>query len=184
MDPFAVLGLDDRATVEEIRSARRRLAFEAHPDRGGDARRMQQINEAHDAAVAELAHRAAAADDPVAPAPDAPPPSSGPSPRRGRVVDHEAASFVVHCLPVDAFEALLVCASWLGEVVDDDPPYRLDVHLEVPASCWCRLDLVPDAGASTVSITVAWLEDTAWPAPTVEEVRDVWIGALNELGGQ
>ena len=51
--------------------------------------------------------------------------------------------------------ALLVGTSWMGEVLVDDPPYLLEVHLVEPAPCWCRLDLLPEAGGSTVMLTVA-----------------------------
>lgn len=93
-------------------------------------------------------------------------------------------SFVVEALPVETFESLLIVAAWLGEVIDDDPPYRLDVRLApiegfVPADTWCRLDLVPDAGASTVSLTAA--TPLGVGPPDVEALRDVWVHALNEL---
>ena len=89
-------------------------------------------------------------------------------------------SFVIEALPAEAHEALLVVASWIGEVLVDDPPYLLEVHLTEPAPCWCRLDLVPDAGSSTVSLTVAPVEATG--APHVDLVRDVWVANLNRLG--
>jgi hypothetical protein len=72
---------------------------------------------------------------------------------------------------------LLVVSNWIGEVLDDDPPYRLDTHLHEPAPCWCRLELVPDAGASTVSITLA--NEAGQPVPEIEQVRDIWIEQLN-----
>ena len=62
-----------------------------------------------------------------------------------------------------AFEALLIVTSWIGEVVVDEPPSQLDVVILDPLRCWCRLDLVPDAGASTVSLTIAALPDEAAP---------------------
>ena len=89
-------------------------------------------------------------------------------------------SFTIDALPAEAFEALLIVTSWIGEVLVDEPPYLLDVHLYEPAECWCRLELVPDAGSSTVSITVAGIEGRA--APLVDEVRDVWVANLNQLG--
>ena len=67
----------------------------------------------------------------------------------------------------------------MGEVLVDDPPYVLEVHLVDPGPCWCRLDLVPDAGGSTVTLTVASLGDD--PAPDVEAVRDAWVANLNRL---
>ncbi len=168
-DPFAALGLDRDATAADVRAARRRLAKAHHPDQGGDAEQMQVINEAADAALA-------ATDSPtvVAPPPSTPPGSEA---EPGRHITSDVPSFTVEALPVETFEALLVVTSWMGEVLDDDPPYRLDAYLSEPFDCWCRLDVVPDAGASTVSLTVAGLDDA--PAPDVIAVRDAWITNLN-----
>jgi hypothetical protein len=41
------------------------------------------------------------------------------------------------------------------------------------------LELVPDAGASTVSITVGAIDGE--PRPSTEQVRDLWIDQLNRL---
>jgi hypothetical protein len=174
-DPFAVLGVRSDATIEEVRVARRRLAAQFHPDHGGDPARMGEINAAFEAVVAQLANRSAPSPDP------APAPKSGPvAPRlRYHDVQYDAPSFTIDLLPVEAFEALLVVTSWIGEVLVDDPPYVLEVHLTEPSPCWCRLDLVPDAGASTVTLTVAPIADT--PAPDVEVVRDLWVANLNRL---
>ena len=49
-----------------------------------------------------------------------------------------------------------------------------------PLRCWCRLDLVPDAGASTVSLTIAALPDE--PLPDIDDVRDLWVANINRLG--
>lgn len=188
-DPFAVLGLDRSASLAEVRAARRRLAFDVHPDRGGDETRMRAVNVAFEAAVAHLTGRRLL---PTAGAPrPAPAPDRGPrAPRRGsgapdrlresrRRVQRDLPSFVVEALPVEAYEALLVVASWMGEVLVDEPPYLLEVHLFDPSPCWCRLDLVPDAGGSTVSLTVAG--DGAAEPPSVEDVRDAWVVNLNRL---
>ncbi len=59
------------------------------------------------------------------------------------------------------------------------PPYLLEVHLHDPAPCWCRLELVPEAGGTIVSLTVAGV---AGEAPTADEVRDLWVASLNTLG--
>jgi hypothetical protein len=48
MDPYAVLGLPDTASPEEVAAAYRRLAKEWHPDRGGAEDRMAQLNAAYD----------------------------------------------------------------------------------------------------------------------------------------
>ena len=82
-------------------------------------------------------------------------------------------------LPVEAYEALLVVTSWMGEVLVDEPPYLLEVFLRDPAPCWCRLDLVPDAGGTTVSLVVAGVDGAA--VPDTDDVRDVWVANLNRL---
>ena len=163
-DPFSVLGVGRDATLDEVRSARRKLASEFHPDHGGDAATMGAINIAYEEVVAQLAQ---------------PAPVPIPVAARYTGVQHDAPSFTIDTLPAEAFEALLIVTSWMGEVLVDDPPYVLEVHLSEPSPCWCRLDLVPDAGASTVTLTVASIDGV--PAPDVEAVRDLWVANLNRL---
>jgi hypothetical protein len=177
VDPFAVLGLPPGSSVEEVENARRTLAKSSHPDVGGSVRQMQVIN-----AAADEAARIAAVRPPApSPASDPPPPPTAPGPSSGPAlhyrVDHP--SFTVEALPAESFEALLVVATWLGEAIDDDPPYRLDVELTEPLACWCRLELLPDAGATTVGLTVG--SERGVTAPDLDAVRDAWIAALNSL---
>jgi hypothetical protein len=174
-DPFAVLGVDPGASVQELRAARRRMAMRLHPDHaGGDADAMRRLNNAFEAAMAALTRPDSERGEPGSHQPDR-------RPRRAnsRVV-HDVASFTIEALPAEAFEALLVVSTWLGEVLIDDPPYQLDVALEDPYACWCRLDLLPDAGATTVSLTLAGIGATA--PPDVDDVRDLWVANLNQLG--
>ena len=183
-DHWAVLGLPPSASAVDVQAARRRLAKRAHPDAGGTAAEMQSINAAAAAALAELGA--------ITPARWAPPsPSAGRTPRRPRHtpgrpptqgwppagVDHP--SFVIEALPAEAFEWLLVAAAELGDVIDDDPPYRLELALRGDLRGWCELTLVPDAGASTVSLAVAG--EPGYAPPGVERVRDTWVAALNSL---
>lgn len=189
-DPFEVLGVVRTASVTEIRAARKRLALEHHPDLGGDSRSMQEINAAFEAAVAHATGRRPLP-DPSAPG-TTPRPTQRPThqrpertqrprPSQGfRRAQVDEWSFVIESLPAEAFEALVVVAGWMGEVLVDDPPYLLDVHLYEPSECWCRLTLVPDAGSSTVSLVVA--PTGVGPAPDVEVVRDLWVAQLNSLG--
>ena len=172
-DPFAVLGVSRDATLDEVRTARRKLAAEFHPDHGGDPVRMGEINIAFEAVVAEITI------GPRSPAPTSAAPSPPSGGRRYLGVQYDAPSFTIDTLPAEAFEAQLIVTSWMGELLVDDPPYVLEVHLTEPAPCWCRLDLVPDAGSSTVSLTVASIDGT--PAPDVEAVRDLWVANLNSL---
>jgi hypothetical protein len=169
-DPYVTLGLGPEATVDDIRAARRRLAKAHHPDRGGDSVRMQAINEAADAALSAVGPAVDPAVDPVR--------SEAPDGGRSEMA-RDVPSFTVEALPVETFEAMLVVASWLGEVLDDDPPYRLDTYLYEPFDCWCRLEVVPDAGASTVSLTVAGIDGA--PTPDVIAVRDAWVSNLNDV---
>lgn len=189
-DPFEALGLGWDATLADVRVARRRLAFDRHPDRGGSEDHMRDLNAAFDAAVAHLTGRRPL----IAPSMAASPPEQSkqsenaeqrPARRAPRErwlgrVQQDVPSFVIDALPAEAFEALLVVTSWIGDVLVDDPPYALEVHLREPSECWCRLDLVPDAGASTVSLTVAAVG--AVPAPLLDDVRDVWVEQLNLPG--
>jgi hypothetical protein len=179
-DPFARLGLQRDCTLADASAARRRLARALHPDHGGDTAAMREVNQAFDLVVGHLTGRRQL--DPVRPptAPSGPRWSGGRRSATGPQLQHDVASFTIEALPPEAFEALLVVTSWFGEVLVDDPPYVLDVHLLEPAPCWCRLELVPDAGSSTVSLTVAAVENGA--APDVDVVRDQYVAALNEPG--
>jgi hypothetical protein len=196
-DPFAVLGLDATATLADLRAARRRLALELHPDlhpgADGTEMAMQRVNAAFDRCVGHVTGRRPlaggspnTASTSSGPSTGGPPPTSSrrrpaPPPRRFHRVEHDTPSFTIDALPAEAFEALLVVCSWIGEVVDDDPPYVLDCLLSDPSPCWCRLELVPDAGGSTVSLSVAPAADLD-ERPTAEQVRDVWVAQLNRLG--
>jgi hypothetical protein len=186
-DPWEVLGLTPGAPLAEARAARRRLAKQLHPDahagrdpqeRAALERRMVSVNQALAAIVAERGpsetRRPGAA--------------AGAGERRGPPVpgpagdEHDGAddgTFSMEALPVRAFEELFVAAYALGEVLDDDEPYLLDVYLRLPEPCFCRIELVPDAGASTVTLSVASAEGHA--VPPVTAVRDALIAELDAL---
>ncbi|HSL74822.1 MAG TPA: J domain-containing protein [Ilumatobacteraceae bacterium] len=178
-DPFATLGLRSDASADDVRAARRELAKRHHPDRGGDADLMQAVNDAARQALRRI-DAGSAVEPPAAPTESE---RRAPTPRPagdvGGSYSTDAPSFTVEALPVETFEGLLIVASWLGEVLDDDPPYALEVQLHEPMACWCRLDVVPDAGASTVSLTVAGIDGAR--APDVIAVRDLWIDQLNHV---
>ncbi len=162
-DPFTVLGLDRAASADDVRSARRDLAREHHPDAGGDADSMREINVAAADALKIIAA-----------------PSNEQQPTSDWVgTTRDVPSFTVEALPVETFEALLLAAAELGEIDDDDPPYVLRTRLDAPIACWCQLDVVPDADASTVSVTIAPLEGRS--LPLLVDVRNSWITAINSL---
>ncbi|MGA9520825.1 MAG: J domain-containing protein [Myxococcaceae bacterium] len=47
-DPYRLLGLSPLATPKEVRERYRELAFRVHPDRGGSAERMRELNLAYE----------------------------------------------------------------------------------------------------------------------------------------
>ena len=149
-----------------------------HPDHGGDPALMQAVNAAYEEAVRRANQRVPEA----APSPPSSATEPVPTQRRRslRGLQHDSPSFTIDVLPVEAFEALLIVTSWVGDVLVDDPPYVLEVFLHEPSPCWCRLDLVPDAGSTTVSLVVGAVEGQE--VPDIDEVRDVWVANLNALG--
>ena len=48
MDYYSILGVARNSSADDIKRAYRKLAMKHHPDRGGDAAKLQQINEAYD----------------------------------------------------------------------------------------------------------------------------------------
>ena len=175
-NPFRTLGLTDSASAADVRGARRDLARSLHPDAGGDAAAMQEVN----AAAAEaLKIIAAPAPTEAEPAANSTGRTAGSSADEWIGARRDVPSFTIEALPAEAFEALLVATAELGEVEDDDPPYVLRTMLSEPLACWCQLDLAPDAGASTVSVSIAPVE--GHPLPHLIDVRNAWIVALNGL---
>jgi len=47
MDHYSTLGIDRSASPEDIKTAFKKLAMKHHPDRGGDAGKFQELNEAY-----------------------------------------------------------------------------------------------------------------------------------------
>jgi hypothetical protein len=92
-------------------------------------------------------------------------------------VQYDEPSFTIDALPVDAFAALERVAGELGQIVADDPPYLLEAVVRQPAPCWCRLELLAEAGGTTVMLIVAAVQNRR--PPVIEAVRDAWVEALN-----
>lgn len=85
---------------------------------------------------------------------------------------------------MDAFETLVVVASTIGTIIDEDPPYLLEFTLESSGAidgrdAWCRCEVFPSAGSSMIHLTVggpATLDDVS-----VTVVRDELVHAINEV---
>lgn len=169
-----LLGLDRNANEADVTDARRRLAKASHPDRGGDIATMQAINAAADH-VLSLLRGGSTPFDAASARPRRRP--QRPSWNSSSAVDHP--SFTIEALPVDAFEALVIVASELGTLIDDDQPYRLEFTLDGDPRGWCEVTLVPDAGATTASVEV--VAQPGFPRPSVEHVRDLLVAGLNDL---
>jgi hypothetical protein len=176
--PFALLGLSADATPDQITQARRRLAKSLHPDRGGDAMAMQQLNAAFDAAMAIA----------TAPRIDVPPSRLTADVSESHLTA-DVPSFTIEALPAVAHMALLEALDGIATVVADDPPYLIEVELlgsivhdatSGPPIGWARLDLVPDAGSTSVSLTLA-SSKLATSGVGIDSVRNVLIDRLNAL---
>lgn len=174
---YVILGVSRDATRDDIVAARRRLARALHPDAGGSHVEMARVNEAFRVLLAVRAERST---DKVSLADDVDSSSAveidSLRHRSGRVF-RDAPSFVVNALPVEAFEVLLVAAANMGEVVDEDPPYLLEVLVRDPGPLWCRFELFPDAGSTTVNLSCD--VEPGYRVYSVEEIRDLWIATIN-----
>lgn len=150
-----MLGLTEGFDALDLRRARRLALLAGHPDHGGSREAVAAVERAVETLLA---------------ASDEAPAAGMQSVRRGT----DRPSFTVGALPVEAFELLILAAAELGDVSDDDPPYRLEVRMHEPRDTWVSFEVVPDAGSSTVSMSV---EGRA--ALDIEEIRDVWVTAIN-----
>ena len=151
-DALTLLGLQEGFDADELKRARRRALLVNHPDHGGSS-----------SGIADVEKACAILGDS---------PTLEPTLiRRGS----DRPSFTIDVLPVEAFEFLLIAAAELGDVANDDPPYRLEIRMHEPRDTWVVLDVVPDAGRSTISIYAEG------PSPfLVENIRDAWVEAVNQ----
>jgi hypothetical protein len=189
MDPFVTLGISADSSVDVIKDAWREKARVCHPDVGGTHEAMQQLNEALRLALLEVTSTAKSTSDVTAPSGETTWSTNRASSGEKmssyvRTVDahrssRDVSSFTIDCLPVEAFEALLIASSWHGDVAIDESPYVLEMVVRDPFSCWVRFDILPEAGASMVSITVSTI--AGHRQVSAEEVRDLFVDSLNQI---
>ena len=159
---YKLFGLTQTASIDEIIQARRFLALEFHPDRGGSDEHMALVNLAFDEIMNWQRQQQ-------------PEPLHISIPKVPSAFDVDRPSFVINALPVVAFELLLLAGRIIGDVALDDPPYLLEVQIEDPVLTWCRLEVLPEAGSSSVSLMVDGQTNAL-------SVRDLWIRTINEIG--
>ncbi len=159
---YKLFGLTQTASVDEIIQARRFLALEFHPDRGGSDEHMALVNVAFDE-IMNVRHQQNLESLQIF------------IPKVPSAIEIDRPSFVINALPIVAFELLLVAGRIIGDVALDDPPNLLEVHIGDPILTWCRLEVLPDAGSSSVSLTVDGLTNAL-------NIRDLWIATINEIG--
>jgi hypothetical protein len=190
-DPFAILGLPSSASAAEVRAARRRLSKRLHPDtlahssddeRRAAASQLAMINRAVDVALAALKTSVETpADAPVekeaprVPATEAPFSASD-------VEDRMSASFSIAALPVEAFELLLLAMSAIGDPKVVDEPYLLEGMVDDPALCLCRIELVPEAGGTIVTVDVYPMGRAKQPPPSALAVAGRLVAEVEALG--
>jgi hypothetical protein len=174
-EAFALLGLEIGAPIDVIRRAWRAKSTQHHPDTGGSNDSMVRLN---------LALETALLWDPSTPSKvpiDKHEPESIQIASRLR---RDVSSFTVNVLPVECWLALEVVAAMCGPMIQDDPPYLLEFMLHdssLPSSrnAWCRCECVPEAGATTVHLTVGSTMDSE--IPNIDEVRDLLVEQLNRI---
>lgn len=173
-----ILGVSREASRDEIVVARRRLAREMHPDAGGSHGEMARLNEAA-RILLSVRPRPSLHDASAVPGASSAQPRhvDAPGSRVTRSVS-DIPSFVIQTLPAVSFEILVVAAAHLGEVVEEDPPYLLEVLMRDPGPVWCRFELLPDAGSTTVLLSCD--VDVGYTVYSIEEIRDLWISTINE----
>ena len=167
-DPYSVLSVERTATEQELRRAWREKARIVHPDVGGSDSEMQDLNEALRTALEHVGvSKNANTDAPVLV-------------RRER----DVSSFTVDVLPAECFEALLIVGGISGAISHEEAPYMLEFSLHDSGvngalNGWCRCELVPEAGSTTVSLLVGTEESSQ--GISVEEVRNYLVANLNDI---
>lgn len=172
---FALLGIHPGCSQEEIRKAWRTKSAIHHPDAGGSNDAMVSLNQALDIALQWKPDKETEEIDTNN--------FSSPSTMvfKSR---RDVSSFTVNVLPVECFLALEVVAAMCGPTIQDDQPYMLEFLLHdssLPNSRhgWCRCECVPEAGATTVHLTVGSTQSAEMPH--VDDVRDFLVDQLNNI---
>ena len=174
-EAFSLLAVEPGSSSEEIRKAWRQQSVLFHPDTGGSNEEMIALNRALEIALEWT-------------------PEQNPEnvlqidPKKTSVATHrlrrDVSSFTVNVLPVECWHGLEIVAALCGPTIQDDPPYLLefllhDTSLPDSLNGWCRCECVPEAGATTVHLTVGSAQENEMP--NIDEVRDYLVEQLNHI---
>ena len=174
-DPFVILGISPDSSVEVIRQAWREKSRQRHPDVGGSHEESVRLNQAFHDALISLKTRQH--DEPLEAS------RVEKSTSTTRRVMRDTSSFTVDVLPVECWHPMELVAGLCGSLLVEEPPYLIEFTLHdsgIPDSIetWCRCELVPEAGGTTVHVTVGSFSQHA---PSIETVRDFLVASLNEI---
>ena len=147
-DPFAVLGVTPGAPLDEVTASYRELAKRRHPDRGGDAAAMAEINAAYDLLRSDAWQARKRTTRPGAP---------------------QARTSVRRRTPAGAWLAEPVRRALGPELVSSLHP-REDVVLVTPVAVWAS----PQALLAVTDRRLLWLLDDA----VTGRVRSLDLGAV------
>lgn len=173
-DPFFILGISHDASIETIRQAWRDKSRHSHPDAGGSHEESVKLNQALRDALVEVKNRQVLKSQNE---------SQQQSFSPTRKLMRDTSSFTIDVLPVECWHPMEVVAGCSGSLLAEEPPYLIEFTLHdsgIPDSveAWCRCDLVPEAGGTTVHITVG---SYGLHVPPIEVVRDFLVSSLNEI---
>ena len=186
MDPWHELGLDvSTATVASVKAARRRLAKALHPDLAAgradavaaaadSTARLMSVTKAAEMAIADLAARRVTASGGESG-------DGGGQVQLGRDAEQDEAIFSVPHLPAEAFELLLLAFSSIGDPKVLDEPYLMEGMVDDPVVGMARVEIVPEAGGSIVTVTTAPFTRARADPPSPEQVAGRLLWELREL---
>lgn len=175
-EAMATLRVSSSFNETDLRRAKRALLFESHPDHAGRTESdtktsIDEVLASYDFLMSVLADKSNSQllKDLIT--------SSSSEHQYAR----DLPSFTVNALPVDAYHLLFVAAHELGEVVEEEEPYFMVVRMSHPTEYWCEIDVVPDAGASTVSLSATRCDNATGALVDIIAVRDLWVHTINGL---
>ena len=174
-EAFGLLKISIGSSSDEIRRAWRIQSTVHHPDTGGSNESMIRLNQALEVALGWCANSQVS--DTLLGGMEA-------YPVMAHRVRRDVSSFTVNVLPVECWLALEVVASLCGPTIHEDPPYFLEFLLQdssLPFSrdSWCRCECVPEAGATTIHLSIGNIGGS--DVPDIDEVRDFLIEQFNHI---